>query len=174
MEPGQEAQTVSLSSISEVRLSFVMPLLAEKVRYMAEILELDSEPIYLVVLAGLRTWAEQNALYAQGRTLPGNIVTNAKGGESWHNFGCAVDCAPEIVKGQIDWNGNHPQWKRMQQVGESLGLTSGATWTRLVDAPHFQLTGPFPAAAPNDEARLIYANEGAQAFWQEVNRNVTT
>src|SRR5690606_22511724 len=42
-------------------------------------------------ISGHRTWAEQDALYAQGRTKPGSIVTNAKGGQSNHNFGIAMD-----------------------------------------------------------------------------------
>jgi hypothetical protein len=43
------------------------------------------------VVSGFRTFAEQDALYAQGRTTPGNIVTPARGGESAHNYGLAVD-----------------------------------------------------------------------------------
>lgn len=160
-----------MDAASEARLQNIMPQLADKIRQMAEILALDPAPIKLVVSAGLRTWAEQDALYAQGRTTLGKIVTNAPGGHSWHNFGCAADCEPEIKDGVIDWNASHPQWKRMETVGISLGLTSGATWTRLVDAPHFQLTGRFPEGAPDEEARQIYKNEGAQAFWQEVMKN---
>ena len=57
------------------------------------------------VTQGLRTYAEQDALYAQGRTVPGEIVTNAAAGYSWHNFGNAVDLVPEdITIGQPDWN----------------------------------------------------------------------
>lgn len=159
-----------MNSTSEARLQLVMPMLSDIIHQMAEILALDPEPIMLIVSAGVRTWAEQNALYAQGRTTPGKIVTNAQAGYSWHNFGCAVDCEPEIVDGEIDWNADHPQWKRMEVVGVSLGLISGADWIRLVDAPHFQLTGRFPVT-PNDEARQIFQNEGAAAFWQEVNNN---
>jgi peptidoglycan L-alanyl-D-glutamate endopeptidase CwlK len=158
-----------MNAISEARLDLVNPALAEKIRTLATILSLDPQPITLVVSAGLRTWAAQDALYAQGRSTVGNIVTNAPGGHSWHNFGCAVDCEPEVKDGTIDWNSAHPQWIRMEQAGESLGLVSGATWVRLVDAPHFQLTGRFPEGAPDDEARQVYSSEGAAAFWAEVN-----
>jgi peptidoglycan L-alanyl-D-glutamate endopeptidase CwlK len=157
-----------LSPASEARLQDVMPALADKIRQMAAILALDPEPIALVVSAGARTWAEQHALFLQGRSLPGDIVTDADGGQSWHCLGVAVDCEPEVVNGEIDWKASHPQWKRMEAVGVSLGLTTGANWIRLVDAPHFQLTGGFPVNAPNDEARQIYQNEGAAAFWAEV------
>ena len=43
------------------------------------------------ITQGLRTIAEQDALYAKGRTTPGKKVTNAKGGQSVHNYGFAVD-----------------------------------------------------------------------------------
>ena len=55
------------------------------------------------VTMGLRTIDEQNTLYAQGRTVPGQIVTNAPGGTSYHNYGLAVDIC-EMVNGQPDWN----------------------------------------------------------------------
>jgi peptidoglycan LD-endopeptidase CwlK len=157
---------VILDPASEAKLQNVAPALAGKIRQMAEML--SQEGITIRVVQGLRTWAEQNALYDQGRAVPGKIVTNAKGGQSWHNFGCAVDCVVMNPDGTVDWNADHPQWKRMEAVGVSLGLTSGANWTRLVDAPHFQLTGRFPEGAPNDEARQIYLDQGAAAFWQDV------
>jgi peptidoglycan L-alanyl-D-glutamate endopeptidase CwlK len=43
------------------------------------------------VLSGLRSYAQQAALFAQGRTKPGKIVTNARPGSSWHNYGLAID-----------------------------------------------------------------------------------
>ena len=54
-----------------------------------------------IVVQGRRTIAEQNSLYAQGRTAPGNIVTNAQGGSSAHNFGLAVDMVP--IKDNTLW-----------------------------------------------------------------------
>ena len=157
---------------SEARLQNVMPTLAAKIRTLGEML--SQEGITIRVVQGLRTWAEQDALYAQGRTVPGKIVTNAKGGESWHCLGCAVDCAPMNLDGTVDWNAGHQQWKRMEEVGVSLGLVSGANWVRLVDAPHFQLTGAFPMGAPSEEAQQIYQNEGAEAFWQQVDNDTPT
>jgi peptidoglycan L-alanyl-D-glutamate endopeptidase CwlK len=159
---------VALSAASDARLQNVMPWLADKIHAMADILALDPTPITLVVSAGLRTWLEQDTLYAQGRAFPGKIVTNARGGYSWHNFGLACDCIPEVVDGKVDWNGSHYQWKRMEAVGVSLGLTSGANWLRLVDAPHFQYVSPYSEGVPDDEARQIYLNEGAAAFWATV------
>lgn len=153
-----------LDAVSIARLQLVNPALSVLITRMAEFL--DQEGISFRVTQGLRTWAEQDALYAQGRTAAGNIVTNAKGGESYHNLGCAADLVP--MDPVPDWNVSHPAWQRMLQCGISLGLTEGAKWCHP-DNPHFQLQGRFPANAPDDEARQIYQNQGAAEFWNEVN-----
>ena len=166
-----------MGPLSESRLAQVNPALSGKIHQLSLILSLDPQPIILIVSAGLRTWAEQDAEWQKGRNPDGSfidpihrtgVVTYARGGQSWHNFGCAVDCEPEFKDGTIDWNASHPQWKRMEAAGQSLGLVSGATWVRLVDAPHFQLVSPYPDAEPNDEARSIYSQEGPQAFWSTL------
>jgi peptidoglycan L-alanyl-D-glutamate endopeptidase CwlK len=58
------------------------------------------------IVQGLRTIEEQNVLYAQGRTKPGNIVTNAKSGSSYHNYGLAIDFAILVDK---DGNGTYDE-----------------------------------------------------------------
>jgi peptidoglycan L-alanyl-D-glutamate endopeptidase CwlK len=156
-----------MNTPSETRLQQVNPALASKIHALAA--QLLTEGIVIIVMQGMRTWAEQDALYAQGRTTPGKIVTNAKGGQSYHNLGCAVDCAPLNPDKSVDWNANHPQWKCMEELGVSLGLVSGANWVRLVDAPHFQLTGRFPVGAPNDEARQLF-QQSPETLWNEINK----
>jgi peptidoglycan LD-endopeptidase CwlK len=92
--------------------------------------------IRIKVTSGLRTFVEQNALYTKGRSRPGNIVTNAKGGYSNHNFGIAFDVAvfegnkylPESIK-----------YKAVGVLGNDLGLEWGGDWKTIVDQPHFQL-----------------------------------
>lgn len=83
-----------------------------------------------------RTFEEQNRLYAQGRTQPGNIVTNARGGRSNHNYGVAVDIFEVIAGGAIDWNADYDD---AVTVGDALGLEWGGRWTTIVDRPHFQM-----------------------------------
>ena len=56
----------------------------------------------VILTCTYRSPVEQDALYAQGRTLPGKIVTHAKGGESLHNKGLAVDFLP-LVHGKAAW-----------------------------------------------------------------------
>lgn len=78
------------------------------------------------VVQGRRTIAEQNGLYAKGRTVPGNIVTNAPGGSSAHNFGLAADIAPMKIDGSdIDWNAPDSLFKQMADIAIAQGLTAG-------------------------------------------------
>lgn len=92
--------------------------------------------IEIRVISGSRTYAEQNALYAKGRTAPGEIVTNAKGGESNHNFGIAFDIGVFEGPSYLD---ESPKYKTVGILGQELGLEWGGNWTSIVDEPHFQL-----------------------------------
>lgn len=94
----------------------------------------------------LRTIAEQDALYAQGRTKPGNIVTNAKGGQSWHNWGLALDFCL-LVDGKAEWNlkkdwdgDNVADWMEVVKIFKRYGFSWGGDWKKLVDSPHFEMT----------------------------------
>ena len=151
-----------MDSISTARLQLVCPALSAKIHQMADMLSLEG--ITFRVTQGVRTWSEQAALYAQGRTAPGPVVTNAAPGHSYHNYGLAVDVVPLGVSGP-DWNLSHPVWQRLVDVGTSLGLTSGTQWRTFPDWPHFQLTGVFPVT-PNDEVREIYLASGMEAVWK--------
>lgn len=159
-----------MDAISESRLGEVYPPLAEKIRQMYQMLE--TENIEIRVTQSLRSWAEQAALYAEGRDANGNIVdqskvvTDAKPGDSYHNYGLAVDVAP-FDAGIPDWDINHPAWKRIVAVGESLGLDSGSQWRTFPDWPHFQMTGKFPAS-PDAEVSSLYASSGIQGVWDAV------
>ena len=86
-----------------------------------------------------RTIAEQNALYAQGRTTKGQIVTEAKGGQSPHNFGLGCDLAP-MKDGKIWWNAPDIIWKQMADVAVGLGLTAGYYFKSFKDMPHIEST----------------------------------
>lgn len=90
------------------------------------------------VICGTRTYAEQNELYAQGRTKPGKIVTKAKGGYSWHNFGLAFDVGIFSSNGKT-YYGESNSYAVCGKIGESLGLEWGGSWKEFQDEPHFQL-----------------------------------
>jgi peptidoglycan L-alanyl-D-glutamate endopeptidase CwlK len=92
--------------------------------------------ITIKIISGLRTYQEQDALYAQGRTAPGDIVTNARGGYSNHNFGIAFDVG--VFEGN-KYLPDSPKYKAVGVLGEDLGLEWGGNWKTIVDQPHFQL-----------------------------------
>ena len=95
-----------------------------------------------------RTFAEQDAFYAQGRTTPGDIVTNAKGGQSYHNYGLAVDFVLILDKNgdgrieEISWDrlkdydrDKVADWMEVVNVFTKYGWQWGASFG---DYPHFE------------------------------------
>lgn len=126
-----------MNKASENRLAKVHPKLAKGVT--AIITALAAKGHTIEVVQGLRTFAEQDALFAQGRTKPGEIVTKAKGGQSNHNYGLAVDLAPFV--------GGKPQWKdnagfiRIGAEAVKQGLEWGGSWKKFIDKPHVQIPG---------------------------------
>lgn len=96
----------------------------------------DALGITLRITQGLRTIAEQNAIYAQGRTKPGKIVTNAKGGSSYHNYGLAIDLV-EIKGGKANWNF---KYELLLPFSKKYGFTWGGNFKSIIDKPHFEKT----------------------------------
>lgn len=93
-----------------------------------------------------RSSHEQDGLYSIGRTTPGKIVTNAKGGQSKHNYmlnnapaSKAFDGAP-LINGKIIWDSKHPLWQKIGEIGHSLGLVWGMDWKgKFKEMPHWEL-----------------------------------
>ena len=96
-----------------------------------------SRGIDIIVTSTLRDAEYQAHLYAQGRTRPGSIVTNAKY-IGPHGFGLAFDVVP-VVGNVAVWN-NNSFWKIIGEEGKKLGLEWGGDWKSIIDKPHFQLT----------------------------------
>ncbi len=97
--------------------------------------------IDMLVTCTQRSNEEQAALYAQGRTAPGAIVTDAPPGESAHNYGLALDVVP-LVNGKCDWQGSHPVWQQLGALGQAAGLEwAGAPGFPFHELPHFQMPG---------------------------------
>ena len=92
--------------------------------------------IAIKIISGTRTFAEQDALYEQGRTKSGRIVTNARGGYSNHNFGIAFDIGVFEGGRYLD---ESPAYKAVGALGIKLGLEWGGNWKTIQDEPHFQL-----------------------------------
>jgi|GEM_PF-2831199 len=90
----------------------------------------------LKITHGIRTRAEQEKLYNQGRTTPGKIVTNAKPGKSKHEKGAAFDVA---FTGKVPYPTDIKQWKAIADIGVSLGLKAGYYFRTFKDYPHFEI-----------------------------------
>ncbi|MGS1135353.1 M15 family metallopeptidase [Rhodanobacter sp. UC4444_H11] len=107
--------------------------------------------ISIRVISGLRSYEEQAALYAQGRTAPGKKVTNARAGYSNHNFGIAFDIG--VFEGNR-YLPESPKYKAVGALGMDLGLEWGGNWKTIVDQPHFQLR---PAWAAHESEQQMLA-----------------
>lgn len=120
------------------KLSDLSPEVAEKAQQFLD--QCKDQGIDVLIYCTLRDFKEQNDLYAQGRTKPGKIVTNARGGDSWHNWGRAFDCVP-LVGGKPAWD-SQELYRKIGAIGESVGLEWAGRWTgKLKETAHFQYTG---------------------------------
>ena len=140
-----------MDSMSEAKLGAVHPELANRIHRLAELVSFP-----LIVTQGLRTFAQQQALYDQGRTAPGRIVTDAKPEQSAHVFMYAVDIAPTDGH-KIDWNGRDAKWAEILEKAVNCGLAEGAHWRTFPDEPHLYLQ-ELPATP--DEAMVEALKEG--------------
>ena len=121
-------------------LSSLHPRVAELAQQFLDLAEENG--LEVRIIEAFRSWDDQDARYAQGRTAPGQIVTDAMGGDSYHNWGLAFDAAP-VVNGEIAWDDTE-KFDLMGELGQQVGLEWGGNWTsyriNLVDKPHFQYT----------------------------------
>lgn len=95
----------------------------------------------------LRTDKEQDELYAQGRTKPGKKVTNAKGGQSYHNYGLAFDIVLIIDGKEASWDtlkdfdgDKVADWHEVVKIAKKYGWAWGGDFVSFKDAPHFEKT----------------------------------
>jgi peptidoglycan LD-endopeptidase CwlK len=154
--------------------SLLYPPFAEQLRYFESRLAAAKLPFHLFM--ALRTFECQDELYAQGRTLPGKIVTNARGGDSLHNYGLGadfvIDGMPEKPGIQWSWDtrvdfnaDGRSDWMQMGEIAESCGLEWGGRWKRLPDLPHVQNTYGLTLS----EIKEIYrAGHGIKAVWSKL------
>ena len=104
--------------------------------------------IRVVITDDFRSAKDQDALYAKGRSTDGNVVTNARGGESYHNYGLAIDFALAAPEGEhliwdMDYDGNgnsKSDWKEVVEIAKNLGFEWGGDWAKFKDYPHLQMS----------------------------------
>ena len=120
-----------------------------KARVLALVTALTEQGLDLVITQGVRSTAQQQALYAQGRYKPGKIVTNCDGLVRVSNhqpkadgYGYAVDVAWRNAHGEIEWTG---PWETMMTLAESFGLVAGGRWVTFPNRPHLELPPSFAA-----------------------------
>lgn len=130
------------------------PKIRDEVKALIEMAELGLPNIIAIAVPqGLRTIEEQNVLYEQGRTKPGPIVTNARGGSSYHNYGLAFDFCIVIdtdrngVYDETSWDirkdndkDGIADWLEVVKIFESAGYEWGGKWSSIKDYPHLQKT----------------------------------
>lgn len=135
--------------ISEARIKLLHPAIRDEVLSLMDAAEkLIPENAAIRIVQGLRTFAEQEKLYAIGRTLPGRKVTNAKAGSSYHNWGLAIDfCLLYDIDGngsfeKLSWKVND-DWKTVGIVFEDANWSWGHRWSKFTDSPHLEKTFGF-------------------------------
>lgn len=139
-------------------LATVHPIMAKKAKM---VMDLGAQEGYtLVATQGRRTFPQQHKLFLQRPK-----VTNADAGQSYHNYGVAVDLA-FVVNGKITWDDKY--YKNIGRWANQVGLTWGGNW-HFVDYPHIQLAN-MPAVskmlavyrmAPGGEEQKV------QAVWNK-------
>lgn len=121
------------------------PVVAEKSR---ELVAAASEiGIDIVITDSFRSFDEQNSLHRQGRNTEGSIVTYAEGGESYHNYGLAIDFALKLDDGSVVWDidlddndNGRSDWFEVADIGKDLGFDWGGDWNSFKDYPHLEMT----------------------------------
>jgi peptidoglycan L-alanyl-D-glutamate endopeptidase CwlK len=102
------------------------------------------------VISGLRSWQQQAALYAQGRTKPGRIVTKARPGSSWHNYGLAIDLG--LFQAGVYLDERKPAlaaelYNQLGKLAAEHGVEWAGIWKSFPEGPHFQVTFGLSLAA---------------------------
>lgn len=130
-----------------------MAYLHPQVRIAAQkaIKECENNGYTITVLETYRSNTRQSKLYAQGRTEPGEIVTKAQSGQSYHNYGLALDISP------VD--------EYVGSVFESYGFEWGARWKSFKDMPHFQMTFGYTIAQLKN---IMDDCNNLQVLWEQI------
>jgi len=140
-------------SISIPRIELLHPAIRDEVKKLIGVAELWLPQTAIRIVQGLRTFAEQDALYAQGRTKPGNRVTNSKAGQSYHNYGLAIDFALLYDKDNngtfesLSWDtlkdfdkDGEADWMEVVDIFEDANYTWGGRFHSIQDNPHLEKT----------------------------------
>src|SRR3990167_162077 len=106
----------------------VYPELLKRIRRITRVMRINGFSIQVV--DSYRSFQKQNELYNKGRVCPGAIVTNSQAGESFHNYGLAVDVVFLDKDGRPSWAEKHP-WSFLGMTGKFQGLEWGGDWKKI-------------------------------------------
>ena len=111
---------------------------------------------------GYRSIEEQDALYAQGRETPGDIVTHAKGAQSAHCYGCAVDWTLFVNESPVWMLDSNPRWKEFDALVDKAGLRSGFLYA---DPGHVELK---LSVSYHQDIAMVYMGKGIDAAMARI------
>ncbi len=121
------------------------PIIAEKRDRLIQLA--SAKGLDIIITDGFRSQDEQDELHAQGRSAPGNVVTQVQGGSSYHNYGLAIDFALRDGNGGVVWDierdvndNGKSDWFEVAAIGKELGFSWGGDWQRFKDYPHLEMT----------------------------------
>jgi peptidoglycan LD-endopeptidase CwlK len=125
--------------VSNTRISQLDPSMQPLANLAVNLMYMKDQPVRVV--QGLRTFEEQDALYAIGRTthLDRSPVTNARAGQSAHNFAKAIDVYPLESGKVVIPPASDSRWHVIGETGTSVGLKWGGDFKRLKDYPHLEM-----------------------------------
>ncbi len=148
-----------VDQINAAKLAGVCPALQSRGQKFIE--AAAAEGVIVQIVQGLRTFAEQDELFKKGRTKPGKRVTNARGGQSNHNFGLALDFAP-VVGGKVSWD--EKLYRPFGKWAAAAGLSWGGNWKRFKDLPHVEYMKGHSLA----QIQELYRKGGLSKVWSEI------
>lgn len=158
--PPRTKRTIeNLGSLNKKALAKLEPFVKAAEELMA------TQGVRVEVISGLRSWAAQAALYASGRTKPGRIVTKARPGSSWHNYGLAIDLGLFQACNGLYLDEGKPKladalYQQIGKLAAQRGIEWAGTWKSFQETPHFQVT--FGLTLTQARERLAAANYDVQ------------
>jgi peptidoglycan L-alanyl-D-glutamate endopeptidase CwlK len=158
----------NLGSLNKKALAKLEPFVA------AAELAMSAKGVTVEVISGLRSWASQAALYAQGRTKPGRIVTKARPGSSWHNYGLAIDLG--LFKDGVYLDEKKPAeadklYSEIGALAGKMGIEWAGNWKSFPETPHFQVT--FGLSLAQARERMESNGQDIQRLFSSVKNNFT-
>lgn len=127
----------NLSSLNKKALAKLEPFVTAVEQAM------EKHGVKVEVISGLRSWVAQAALFAQGRTKPGRIVTKARPGSSWHNYGLAIDLglfSNGVYLDEVDPKRADRLYQEIGTIATKHGIEWAGNWKSFTETPHFQKT----------------------------------